>query len=91
MTGLVAVRLADPGSVPPQVRNRVNRSVAYTRHHEVPGGGVRVVARRVAGIDGVTWHVRFDEGTDAADPLVVEATAALVAVASASTTSAASE
>lgn len=83
-----AVRLADPDNVPPQVRNRVNRSVAYTRHHEVPGGGVRVVARRVAGIDGVTWHVRFDEGTDADDPSVAVATAELVAAASASAASA---
>ncbi len=79
----IAVRLADPDNVPPQVRNRVSRSVAYTRHHAVPGGGVRVVARRVSGIDGVTWHVRFDEGTDGADPLVAEATAELVAAASA--------
>lgn len=84
----IAVQLDDPDNVPPQVRNRVNRSVAYTRHHEVPGGGVRVVARRVAGVDGVTWHVRFDEGTDAADPSVTEATAELVAAASAAAVSA---
>jgi hypothetical protein len=67
------------------VRDRVSRSVAYTRHHDVPGGGVRVVARRVPGVDGVTWHVRFDEGTDAADPAVAEVTAELVAAASAGT------
>jgi hypothetical protein len=83
----VGVRLADPDNVPPQVRNRVNRSVAYTKHHALPRGGVRVVARRVAGVDGVTWHVRFDEGTDTGDPSVVEATAELVAAASATSAS----
>lgn len=79
----VVVSLADPDDVPIQVRNRVTRSVAYTEHHAVPGGGARVVARRVPGVDGVTWHVRFDDGTDASDPEVAEATAELVAAAAA--------
>lgn len=58
-------RLPDPGDVPHQVRARVTRSVAYTAHHRLPGGGVRVVARRVSGVDGLTWTVRYDPGTAA--------------------------
>jgi hypothetical protein len=42
-----------------------------------------VVARRVPGVDGVTWHVRYDPGTDPDDPAVVSATAELVAEAAA--------
>lgn len=75
----VTVQLADPGDVPHEVRQRVTRSVAFTAHHGLPGGGVRVVARRVAGRNGLVWHVRYDDGTDAADPLVAAATAGLVA------------
>jgi hypothetical protein len=57
--------LLDPDRVPEQVRTRVTRSVAYTSHHQVPGGGgVRVVARRVSGVDGLRWTVRYDAGTD---------------------------
>lgn len=56
--------LLDPGDVPDQVRTRVTRSVAYTEHHPLPeGGGVRVVARRVSGVDGLTWTARYDPGT----------------------------
>src|SRR6185503_18353354 len=50
----VVLSLADPDEVPLRVRERVTRSVAHTAHHELPGGGgVRVVARRVPGVDGV--------------------------------------
>ena len=38
-----------PDDVPAEVRTRVTRSVAYTAHHPLPGGGVRVVGRRVPG------------------------------------------
>jgi hypothetical protein len=79
----VTVHLADPGDVPPAVRQRVTRSVAYTVHHPLPAGGVRVVARRVPGVDGLAWHVRYDEGTDGNDLTVVAATAELVAEAAA--------
>jgi hypothetical protein len=78
----VVVDLVSPDDVPAQVRERVTRSVAYTAHHPVPGGGVRVVGRRVPGINGVTWHVRYDDGTDSADPEVVATTGELVAEAS---------
>ena len=61
----------------------MTQSVAYTAHHPLPGGGVRVVGRRVAGVDGAAWHVRYDDGTDAADPEVAASTAELVAEAAA--------
>lgn len=76
----VIVTLLDPDHVPEQVRSRVNKSVAYTTHHPLPdGGGVRVVARRVPGVDGVRWTARYDEGVDADRPDVAELTAELVA------------
>jgi hypothetical protein len=78
----VEVVLSDPGDVPIRVRERVTRSVVYTRHHPLsPGGGVRVVGRRVPGADGLRWHVRYDEGTDREDPEVRAATAELVGAA----------
>jgi hypothetical protein len=80
----VQVALSRPDDVPADVRTRVNRSVAYTAYFPVPGGGgMRVVARRVAGRNGVDWHVRYDEGTDREDPEVVAATTAIVADAAA--------
>jgi hypothetical protein len=75
----VVVTLTSPDDVPAEVRDRVTRSVAYTAHHPLPGGGLRVVARRVPGANGVVWHVRYDEGTDAQDPEVVAQTTELVA------------
>jgi len=68
--------LLDPDNVPNQVRVRVNKSIAYTQHH--PDPGVRVVARRVPGVDGLRWTVRYDDGVDPADPRVRAATAELV-------------
>jgi hypothetical protein len=56
----------DPGELPHQVRERVTRSVAYSSHHPLPNGGVRVLARRVPGVDGLSWVIRYDEGTEAA-------------------------
>jgi hypothetical protein len=74
--------LAEPWDVPEQVRARVTRSVAYTSHQAIPGGGgLRVVARRVPGVDGLTWMVRYDAGTDGSDADVADATAALVRLA----------
>jgi hypothetical protein len=59
----VSITLLDPDRIPEQVRARVDRSIAYTRHHRLPDGGVRVVARRVPGRDGLRWTVRYDPGT----------------------------
>lgn len=77
----VTVNLVKPGDVPIVVRQRVTKSVAYTAHHPVSEGGVRVVARRVPGVDGLRWQVRYDEGTDATAPEVVAATEEFLAVA----------
>ena len=79
----VVFALPEPGDVPVRLRERVTRSVAYTRHHPLPGGGVRVVGRRVAGADGLAWHVRYDESTDRDDPEIRAATASFVVAASA--------
>lgn len=55
--------------LPNTVRQRVTNSVASTIHHPLPGGGgVRIVARRVSGVDGPQWSVRYDRGTDRHDP-----------------------
>jgi len=80
--------LLEPGDLPHQVRARVTRSVAYTVHHPLaPGGaGVRVVARRVAGVDGLSWAVRYDPGVPPDAPAVVERTGELVAQARAAST-----
>ncbi|MGC4874760.1 hypothetical protein ACLQ26_00630 [Micromonospora sp. DT43] len=77
--------LLDPGELPHQVRARVTRSVAYTERHQVPGGAARVAARRVAGVDGLTWTVRLDPGTPADDAAVLDETDRLVAAARAAT------
>jgi hypothetical protein len=75
----VQVDLVDAGNVPAEIRTRVTRSVVHTSHHVLAGGGVRVVSRRRPGVNGVHWQVRYDEGTDPADPAVVDATQELVA------------
>jgi hypothetical protein len=73
--------LLEPGELPDQVRTRVTRSVAYTAHHPLPVGGVRVVGRRVSGTDGLTWSVRYDSGTPADAAPVVKVTDDLVGAA----------
>jgi hypothetical protein len=40
-----------------------------------------VAARRVSGVDGLTWTVRYDPGTPTADEAVLETTDRLVAAA----------
>jgi hypothetical protein len=81
----LTVVLAAPGDVPIRVRERVNASVAYTSYHPLPDGGhARVVARRVAGRNGLTWSVRYEGRVDASDPDVQKVTAELVASAKAS-------
>jgi hypothetical protein len=72
--------LIEPRDLPQQVYTRVTRSVAYTIHHPVPGGGgVRIAARRVSGVDGLNWTVRYDPGTDRDSEAVRQRTAELVA------------
>jgi hypothetical protein len=77
-----AVRLAEPRDLPPTVRVRVERSIAYSRHYRLSaGGGVRVVGRRVAGAEGLTWQLVFDSGADQDDPAVRDEAALIVEVA----------
>jgi hypothetical protein len=77
--------LLSPGEVPDQVRTRVTRSVAYTTHHPLTAGGVRVVGRRIAGRNGLSWAVRYDSGTPVDLPAVVELTDELIAAAQTAT------
>ena len=75
---VAAFLLLAPGDLPDQVRTRVTRSVAYTTHHPMPSGGVRVVGRRVSGQNGLSWAVRYDAGTPVDLPAVTELTDELV-------------
>lgn len=59
----VEFTLTDPGDLPRQIRERVTRNIVYSTHHELSNGGVRVVARRVPGRDGLTYQLRYDPGT----------------------------
>jgi hypothetical protein len=77
--------LLEPGELPDQVRTRVTRSVAYTSHHPLPVGGVRVVGRRVSGVDGLSWAVRYDAGTPVDAEPVVQVTRDLVTAAQGAT------
>src|SRR3954447_21207851 len=82
---VIGFLLLEPGELPDQVRTRVTRSVAYTSHHPMNTGGVRVVGRRVPGRNGLTWSVRYDAGTPVKLPAVVELTGELVSAAQGAT------
>ena len=75
---VVSFLLLEPGELPDQVRTRVTKSVAYTTHHPLPVGGVRVVGRRVSGVDGLSWAVRYDSGTPVDQEEVIAVTNDLV-------------
>jgi hypothetical protein len=67
----VSLALPEPRNIPSVVRARVMQSIAYSTHFPLPGGGgVRVVARRVSGLDGLAWSLRYDQRTDRDDPAV---------------------
>ncbi|RJK97226.1 hypothetical protein D5H78_07185 [Vallicoccus soli] len=69
--GAREVVLGEPGLLPETVRERVQSSIVLTRHVPVLGRrGVRVVARRVPGRDGLLWQEVADPGVDPADPRV---------------------
>ncbi len=78
--------LLEPGEVPDQVRSRVTKSVAYTSHHAMAAGGVRIVGRRISGQNGLSWAVRYDAGTPVTDAEVIELTAEVVGAARDATT-----
>ncbi|GAA2514488.1 hypothetical protein [Pilimelia columellifera] len=79
----ISLLIDSPGDLPDEVRARVTGSVGPTQHYAGPdnGPGLRVAARRVAGRDGLTWTVRYDEGVDPDGPGVRVATDDLVAAA----------
>ena len=59
----------DDGDLPDVVRARVSASVAWSSHSTLgPAGGVRVVARRRAGMDALDWQLVYDRGTDPKAP-----------------------
>lgn len=83
---VVGFLVLEPGELPDQVRTRVTRSVAYTTHHPLPPhGGVRVVGRRISGVDGLSWSVRYDAKTAVGAEPVVEVTDQVVAAAKVAT------
>jgi hypothetical protein len=78
---VVSFLLLDPGELPDQVRARVTRSVAYTTHYPLPVGGVRVVGRRISGVDGLSWAVRYDVGTPVDQEQVLQVSDELISAA----------
>jgi hypothetical protein len=61
------IRLTEPRNLPAVVRTRVEASIARWEQVQVPGGSARLVARRVAGVDGLSWTARLDTGTPDSD------------------------
>lgn len=62
------VPLEEPGSVPEAVRERVTATVMLSTHVKLPGGGVRIAARRSARGGGEPrWTLVFDRGLDPTD------------------------
>lgn len=67
----VKVRLTEPQTLPETVQQRFYSSRAHTARHRLGDGtGVIVVARRVPGVDGLSWYVVFDEPSARHDPVV---------------------
>jgi|KBSSwiStaDraftv2_1062776.scaffolds.fasta_scaffold125885_2 hypothetical protein len=74
----VRLALADPGNLPHEVRQRVMASVRHPAHHDLGRGGLWLAGRRVPGVDGLSWIVRYDEGTDGTSPEVIAVTDELI-------------
>lgn len=53
----------EPNPLPSVIRKRVEGSIRRTERVSLPAGSVRVVARSVAGQDGLTWRARLEPGT----------------------------
>jgi hypothetical protein len=65
------ISVANPRRLPPEVRLRVTKSVWYAEDQGLrPAGAVRIVARRISGRDGLSWHLRFAPGTNLDDPVL---------------------
>ncbi|MFC0434427.1 hypothetical protein [Kutzneria buriramensis] len=58
--------LENPGKLPEAVQRRVTGSIVDRHRHELPGGGVWFIKRRVPGQDGTILQVRADAGVDPA-------------------------
>lgn len=71
----------DVRRMPEVVRDRVNASIALDRHMRLrdDGRGMRVVGRRRSDTGELRWETTYDEGVDAADPLISARSAAAVA------------
>jgi len=64
-----SVRLAESGTLPETVQTRFYSSRSRTTRHRLPGGsGVVIVARRIPGQDGLTWHAVYDEPAQRHEP-----------------------
>lgn len=76
----VTVTLAEAQNVPETVQQRFYSSRTHTSRHPLPGGGsVIVVARRVPGVDGLTWYAVYDEAGKRHDPVAAAEVARLLA------------
>ena len=63
------LELAEDDGLAEVVRARVTSSVAWSDVRRLePAGKVRIVGRRVPGMDALLWQVVWLEGTDPADP-----------------------
>ncbi|MBF8188976.1 hypothetical protein ITP53_25225 [Nonomuraea sp. K274] len=61
--------IAQPRLLPETVRERVNSTIVFNKHVNLPGrGGVRLVARRPPGGEVLGWTFVFDDGLDPEDP-----------------------
>ncbi len=66
--------LSEAGDVPAVVRRRVDQTVVDSRRSPLPGGGgVLLVARRIAGQPAREWSVVFDDDAQRTDPEAREA------------------
>lgn len=76
----LAFPLAEAGDLPRTVRVRMDRTVAEsTRRSLGTGGSALVVARRVAGQDGLLRYIVFDREADLGDPAATAAAHRLLA------------
>ena len=62
------IALTEAGRLPETVHERVMASIVLSRRVALPGGGVRLVARRAAERADLQWQVVPDAGTDLDDP-----------------------
>lgn len=62
------LQFREPGLVPMVLRERVQSSVVVSVHRSLSAGGVRIVGRKVPGIDGLTWQYRPDDGVSFDSP-----------------------